>query len=513
MKLNKIPFIFLYLCIATPIVSTCEKSNNRGEQKSALLEARNPVEKYAETITRKALKKHITSLASNKMEGRFSGTRGARKAAAYLTGHLRSIGLKDPNDGGESYIQSFEMQKKKLVECILENENGRVENWEDFAERFSHFSGEKDADLVFAGYGRPSELSGLDVKGKLVSFFIGGPESSDFNADREREKINRASERGAIGHLLILRDEEARNSYQIFRKAYYGDVRYYLKMDQEEALRAERRMAIFPSAMAELFGIDADALLSVIGDPDRRKNLSGRYRTRVHMKTSYESYGTVQGRNVLGVLEGSDKKDEWIVLTAHYDHLGTHRGDTYNGADDNASGMAAVLEIAGVFARAAVEGHRPRRSILFLFPDAEEIGANGSLYYMDHPAVPLNNTVVDVNIDAIGREDADRPDLKDYVYIYRSRNGRGNLDTARGNAEKSFAERLKIEIRETPPGSDNTIFERNGVPVLAYTTGRSRDYHKPTDTSNKIHYDNLETITRLIFTTVWEIANEGKRIQ
>jgi Zn-dependent M28 family amino/carboxypeptidase len=125
---------------------------------------------------------------------------------------------------------------------------------------------------------------------------------------------------------------------------------------------------------------------------------------------------------------------------------------------------------------------------------------------VDNPVVPLANTVVDVNIDTIGREDATRPDLKDFIFVYCSNKAKADFNEARAETEKKFKNKLRIEIRESPPGSDNYVFERSGVPVIAYTTGHSKDYHKPSDTANKIHYDNLTNITQMIFSTVWEIA-------
>jgi len=499
---------FLIVIFPILILSVgCKQENKPIQEDENSSEINNVVKEFTKTITLNELKKHVYDLSSDNMEGRFSATKGAKKAAAYIIKHLQALDLKGLPDQGEPYLQKFRMQKKKLVDCYLENENGRVENWVDFGERFCHFSGEKDAELVFVGYGRDSDFEGIDVKGKLAAFFVGGPATSELIAEKEKIKINTATELGAIGHLMILRDEKARSNYELFRKNFYGETRYYLFKRPEEALHSERGMVIFASALAKLFGVSTEELLSVIDDLDSGKNMSGKFKARVHMKTSYEVYETLNGENVLGFMEGTDKQNEWIILTAHYDHLGKYGGDIYNGADDNASGMAAILEIAEAFTLAARKGHRPRRNILFLFPDAEEIGANGSSYYVDNPVVPLANTVVDINIDAIGREDTARPDLKDFIFVYCSSKAKADFNEARTETEKRFKNKLRIEIRKSPPGSDNFIFERSGVPVIAYTTGRSKDYHKPSDTANKIHYDNLTNITQMIFSTVWEIAN------
>jgi len=497
----KIIVPFLILLIA------CNQNNNQSPDHKHPSKTQSLFEDFSQSITRSELKKHVVTLASDEMEGRFSTTKGAQKAAYYIIDNLKYLQLKSFPNLEKQYFQKFKMQKKKLIDCYLENENGRVKNWEDFGERFITFSGDKEAELIFVGYGRDSDFEGIDVNGKLVAFFIGDPDSQELIGFKERAKMKTASKLGAIGYLMISRDEKSKANYEIFKKVFYGDIRYYLYKSPEEALLEKRDMAIFPSAIAKLFGTTAENFLSVLDDLNQGKNLSGSFRTKVTMKTTYKTYETIEGNNILGYLEGSEKSDEWIIISAHYDHLGQHRGKTYNGADDNASGMAAVLEIAEAFSLASQNNNRPKRNILFLFPDAEEIGANGSSYFLNNPIIPLDNLIVDINIDAIGREDAGRADLKYFVYIYSSQEAKVNYNEINLIAKEKFKNNLRIEIKETPPGSDNFMFERKGVPTIAYTTGRSKDYHQPLDTANKINYDNLTTITKMIFSTVWEIAN------
>jgi len=454
----------------------------------------------------------VAYLASDKLEGRFSGTAGAQAAAAYIAQHFGEHELHGFSVGAQPHFQNFQMQKKQMKENHIESEHAKVENWIHFGERFSHFSGGKDVELIFAGYGRESDLEGIDIKDKLVTFFPGNPDFSGIDMEKEKVKMDVIFKRGGAGFLLIFTDESSRPAYARFRKAYFDDVRYYLYKTAEEALNSERSIVIFASDLAGLFGVDPEKFLSVQDKMKTGRKVKGLYSTSVHMKTLYDTYGTLNAKNVLAYIEGTDKKDEWIILTAHYDHLGTHRGDVYNGADDNASGVAALLEIAEAFALAAQDGKKPRRSILFLAPDAEEIGANGSLYYVENPIAALQKTVVDVNIDAIGREDAQRSDLKDFVYVYCSPNGKADLDHFRAKAESVMVDKPRIEIKTAAPGSDNYMFEKEGVPVIAYTTGHNRDYHKPSDTKDMLNYKNLHRIVRLVFITMWEIANGDESI-
>jgi len=137
----------------------------------------------------------------------------------------------------------------------------------------------------------------------------------------------------------------------------------------------------------------------------------------------------------------------------------------------------------------------------------------GSTYYTDNPVVPLSQTIADINMDPLGREDAERPSLDNHVYIYTSKNGKEHLNDVRAKVEKNFASSLNIEEKNNYSGSDFVFFERKGIPAIAFTTGSSKDNHGPGDDADKIQYQKLEDITRLIFATVWEIANRQERIE
>ena len=155
----------------------------------------------------------------------------------------------------------------------------------------------------------------------------------------------------------------------------------------------------------------------------------------------------------------------------------------------------------------------PKEASFFFLPAAEELLGLGSTYYVDNPVVPLSDTIVDVNMDPLGREDAEHPNLKNHVYIYTSINGKKALNDVRAKTEKNFALSLRIETKEIYQGSDHVFFERNGIPAIAFTTGSCKDNHGPGDDADKIQYQKLEDIARLIFATVWDIANRLERIK
>ncbi len=226
----------------------------------------------------------------------------------------------------------------------------------------------------------------------------------------------------------------------------------------------------------------------------------------------------IKGENVLGFIEGTDLKEELIIITAHYDHLGKHEDKIFNGADDDGSGTVAALEIAEAFMLAKKEGHGPRRSVLIMPVSGEEKGLLGSAFYADNPIYPLENTVANLNIDMIGRID-DWHENGDYVYLIGADMLSQELHDISEQINKEYIG-LDLDYRfnaEDDPNryyyrSDHYNFAKNNIPVIFYFNGVHEDYHKVTDTAEKIDFNKIQTITRLVFLTAWELANRDERI-
>ncbi|GEJ43792.1 peptidase M28 [Chryseobacterium sp. ON_d1] len=222
--------------------------------------------------------------------------------------------------------------------------------------------------------------------------------------------------------------------------------------------------------------------------------------------------------NILAFIEGSEKPEEIVVVSAHYDHVGTKNGVVYNGADDDGSGTVAVMEIAKAFQQAKKSGKGPKRSVLFLHVTGEEHGLFGSEYYSENPVFPLANTVVDLNIDMIGRDDpANRG--KQYVYVIGSDMLSSQLKVINEAANKrtnNLELNYKYDDLNDPEQlyyrSDHYNFAKHNIPVAFFFDGIHEDYHKPTDDPEKIDYQLLEKRTQLIFTTAWDIANREERL-
>ena len=227
----------------------------------------------------------------------------------------------------------------------------------------------------------------------------------------------------------------------------------------------------------------------------------------------------IKGENVLGFIEGTDLKEEIVIITAHYDHLGKHEEKIYNGADDDGSGTVAAMEIAEAFMIAKKEGNGPRRSVLVMTVSGEEKGLLGSAFYADNPIYPLENTVANLNIDMIGRID-DWHENGDYVYLIGADMLSQELHDISEQINKEYIG-LDLDYRfnaEDDPNryyyrSDHYNFAKNNIPVIFYFNGVHEDYHKVTDKVEKIDFNKIQTITRLVFLTAWELANRNERIQ
>ena len=228
----------------------------------------------------------------------------------------------------------------------------------------------------------------------------------------------------------------------------------------------------------------------------------------------------VKTENVVAIIEGKTTPEEYIVISSHLDHIGLENGEINNGADDDGSGSVALLEIAQAFQAAVDAGEGPDRSIVFLHVSGEEKGLLGSKYYTNNPLYPLANTVANLNIDMVGRTDPKRTEgRREYVYLIGSDRLSTDLHKISEAANKATLN-LDLDYTYNAPDdpnrfyfrSDHYNFAKNNIPVIFYFNGTHADYHKPTDTVEKIEFDLLQLRTQLVFYTAWELANRAERI-
>jgi hypothetical protein len=494
-------------------------------------------EKYANTITSEDLSKHLHILASDSMEGRETGFKGQKMAANYLASQFKKDGLAPGN--GTSYFQNFDLVKKEWKEVYLKI-NGKKKEWlKDFyAYGDINSSPEEKVKVVFGGYGidtdKYSDYKEVDVKDKAVIIFMGEPVINGLSAvtgdsvysdwaNDWRRKAGTALAKGAK-HVFII---YGRNQEEYDKRL--NQVRPHIGAPSLGFTYKQRPGSAFfiPIAMAaEMLGTteenlakyrDLIALKKATGNPEKIKVKLKPAKLLVKVEIATTKLNT---ENVLGFIEGTDKKDEVVVLTAHYDHIGKEGDKIFYGADDDGSGTVGLLELAEAFGKAKQEGHGPRRSILIMPVTGEEKGLLGSEFYTDNPVYPLINTVADLNIDMIGRLDDDHLNNENYVYLIGSDKLSTDLHKISEEANKTYTHidlDYKFNRTDDPNRfyyrSDHYNFAKNKIPVIFYFNGVHADYHQPTDTVDKILFDKIAKITKLVFYTAWEIANREERIK
>lgn len=449
--------------------------------------------KYGKTITTEDLRERLTILAHDSLEGRETGERGQYIAAQYIGGKFKEFGLEPPVDGdaGKTFYQKLALKKAEWVNLYLKKGQEKFNNLDGFV-YFSQAetTGEEFINAVFIGDG--TTLNDLNIDGHFVAA------ANNYLSEAVMEE---AKEKGALGVIAIIAQDNEFNSLKA-RAGRFFRPRLRFEFDNESQklviVNAEKVQWLFEKSLDSLkpgdkasFILNADKLI-----------------------TPKESM------NVLGYLKGSEKPDELLIITAHYDHIGVIDGQINNGADDDGSGTSSVLEIAQAFATAAKKGKGPKRSILFMTVAGEEKGLLGSRYYTDvDPIFPLENTVANLNIDMVGRVDDAHADNPDYIYLIGSDKLSSELHELSEKVNESFVG-LTLDYKyndENDPNrfyyrSDHYNFAKNDIPVIFYFNGTHADYHRPTDTIDKINFEQMEKRARLVFYTGWEIANRKERI-
>lgn len=269
-----------------------------------------------------------------------------------------------------------------------------------------------------------------------------------------------------------------------------------------------------------MLGTSVAKLMKLKSEIDKSgKPVSEHFANTVSLKVGRVSE-TIDTENVAAFMEGTDKKDEVLVISAHLDHIGiSENGEINNGADDDGSGTVSLLELAEAFSKAKADGKGPRRSILFLNVTGEEKGLFGSEYYSENPLIPLKNTIADLNIDMIGRVDEAHKNDPKYVYLIGSDKLSSKLHEVSEEANKKYVN-FKLDYTFNDPKDPNRFYYRSdhynfakmGVPVIFYFTGVHEDYHRPGDDVEKILFDKQSEIVKLVFHTAWELVNRDERI-
>ncbi len=530
------------------LMSDIQKSNSTMKQFFSLLlflipafsgcvlgQDRDPIqEKYAAVINPESAKGHLSILASAEFEGRGTGEPGGEKAAAYIAEEFKKLGLTGPVDG--SYFQPVKLVRTRfdVKEFTIAGKSFR--NGKDFYFVGGGLETQIHArDLVFIGYGisddKYDDLKDINIEGKVVlvlsegepknaqgkSLITGTDIPSDWATSNTKRLQNITSKKPKliIAVSNTVQESLARFGYRLTQpRIALDDGKNQDVVNATPVVTIGKEMA---NLLLAKTGTSVDKLIAKTDAT--HKSQSGIY--NVDLSTSFGSKTEpFTSNNVLGYLEGTDLKEELLVITAHYDHEGNQNGVIFFGADDNGSGTTGVLEIARAFTKAKSEGHGPRRSILFMTVTAEEKGLLGSNYYSRYPVFPLENTVVNLNTDMIGRiDDKHLNGNHNYVHAIGSDKLSSELKAINEKANATYTQMELDYMYDDPKDpmriyyrSDQYNFAKHGIPVIFYFSGLHPDYHTPADTIDKIHFELLCRRARLAFHTAWEIANRDKRL-
>jgi hypothetical protein len=480
---------------------------------------------YSENVTAVKMSKNLHVLASDEYEGRETGKKGQKMAADYIAAQFKAAGI--PPYKNNSYFQTYPLNMIMPAPAEITVKGKQFKGNKDFY----NFPGLSEQiittnNILFLGYGieedNYNDYKDADVKDRVIMIMSGEPYSKDsFSLITGKKtaslwtsyyklKPEKAREKGATAVLMVIDD---------IQKAIENN-KHRLETPSMKLEMGKKEMPVIyiskEMANSILKKQSLEKAKRKIQESGVTFNKDIRTDLEIKVKNTVQK---IQAENVLGYLEGSDLKDELIVITAHYDHLGMEGNVVFNGADDDGSGTVAVIELANTFAKAKKEGHGPRRSMLFMCVSGEEKGLLGSSYYVDHPEFPLKKTVCDLNIDMIGRLDERHENNPNYIYLIGSDKLSSQLHSISETANKTYTN-LELDYTYNDEKdknrfyyrSDHYNFAKNGIPVIFYFNGVHADYHKETDEVEKIDFKKMEKITRLVFFTAWELANRSERI-
>jgi hypothetical protein len=514
--------------------------SNKKSPPASVVPAPAPAHGGADSITGTQLKDYLTFIASDEMEGRETPSRGLDTAAKFIATNLSRWGLKPAGDDG-TYYQRITLRRSKIdTEKTRAEINGQGFNYGDgFLAQVN--PGTVTGPLVYVSHGliikakNINPYQGINVKDKIVitsSGFPKGITNADFAGKQGEDwetAVRYAQKNGARGVIIVPGFQTLSFWEQSRQNTVERGITQVEKFIQTGSpkipvITASPRMVFF------LFQGERQSGTTIFnratsGEPVESFELNPSKKVNFTITAKTENVLT---QNVVAILEGSDPvlKDEYIAIGAHYDHegIGTPvNGDSiYNGADDDGSGTVAVMAIAETLAH----GAHPKRSILFVWHCGEEKGLWGSRYITEYPIIPLDHIIAQFNIDMIGRskkEGDTNPANRELtgpteIYIVGSKmlsTELGDISEAVNRSYLNLTFNYKFDDPNDPSRyfyrSDHYSYARKGIPIIFYFNGAHEDYHRRTDSVEKIDFQKMEKVSRTVYATVWEVANAPTR--
>ena len=508
------------------LIKTPKKLSKEEIKKKSSRRLKESSKQYGKSITKEELEELLYVFSSDEFGGRGTPSKGQDLATDFLKNNYKDLGIQPARKNTYEHKVFLQFDEKPNVSLSINKKEFKYYN-----DYIAYNNGPdvsfSDTEIIYVGYGidhkNYNSYDGLDVTDKVVlaiagepknrrgNYFIsGGKKKSEWSTRNEISRKKEAAAKNGAKALILINN-------RLFK-------RYSNEHMLSDTNKGEKRMSLASDKINE------NTQVLLFSDKNKDYLLQ---KNRKFMNFSFEkNYNEFSANNIAALIKGSEFPDEYIVITAHLDHVGIQNGIVYNGADDDGSGSVGILEIAEAFSLAIKDGFRPKRSILFLHVTAEENGLLGSEYYTDYdPIVPLSETMVCLNMDMIGRTESKRKETEpeDYIYIIGSEMLSDDLHNINKKANDEHV-KINLDYRYNDPTSlvfesgryienqyyyrsDHYNFAKYDIPSIFFFSGVHEDYHMPTDTADKILYDIYEKRIKLIFHTAWDLANADKRIE
>ena len=493
---------YLLIVLILPLVSFAQNDSNTD---------------FASYISEKNLKKNVMALCSQNMQGRETGTKGQKLAADYIYKQFKRAGIKAINRSHDSlaYFQSFGLSKLKIPSGSLKIDNKTYHNYKDFVANPIQDSIFKDLDIVFIGSSPIENYSKIDFSNKAVLFLT----DNFHKAFSQAHKIWAHSKPSLIlfcdpfNNCLFNRyihtcKSMLNNRFHLNKPINIADTTSSNKdSNLHSFLRSQQLIAISTRLAKAITGLNKKSLKSMVNSQIRPKLTNQKLKFELRKNNDQ-----VRSENVIALIEGSEKPNEYIIISAHYDHLGKKNGLVYHGANDNASGTSALIEVAKSFKLATDKGKAPKKSIIFAAFSAEEKGLLGSEFFVNNPPVSIKSIKTNLNMDMLGRRDVHH-NHHDYIYLLGASHLNPKLKQTSDSLNALFTNLTldyTYDYTHHPlyGASDQASFVNKKIPAIMYFNGLHEDYHTTGDTADKLNFKNIKQVAQLVFLTAWELANE-----
>jgi peptidase M28-like protein len=509
-RINFFPFVVLAVLIGCPIAFA-----DAPPDASTLEPIPATLKDGFAAIDEADLRTWLAFLASDELEGRETGERGYDVASRFCATVFERAGLQPAGDD-RSFFQSFEILRRE----VDAEASGLEVKDASGVERFSlggnlAKSTSDDIDWsgrwAFVGFGEEPEkdaavkFGGIPIKDRVVLVL---PRPG------KKERESRGTFNNGATRIVVISEDRVKSRIGLDSQDLPTFITPYPRRgtprDQPQVVYITNRLA---DRLLRSRGLTVASLLEKKEAPPFLE-LDG-LEARITIKHRELK---LRGRNVVGILPGSDPglREEAVAIGAHLDHVGHHGGEIFRGADDDGSGSTGILALTKAF---AASPRRPARSVLFLLFAAEEKGLWGSKYYVDHPTIPLKKLIAELQMDMIGRNEdvpskKERPeDNTNTVYLVGSERQSHDLLQIVLHSNRYVGLRFKYDREDVYGSSDQYNFGERGVPIAFFFTGFHPDYHRPTDTPDKINYPKMARILRMVYASAWDLAERREPLR